>query len=51
LATKLSLSLAVGDYDHMRDLTTGRVTPDSIEIHPINAATEDVFSVYKISRI
>lgn len=39
----LPLSIAVGDYDHMRDLTTGRVHPDGIEIRPINAPTEEMF--------
>ena len=39
----LPLSIAVGDYDHMRDLTTGRVVPDGIEVRPINVPTEEMF--------
>lgn len=40
---KLSLSFAVGDYDHVRDLLTGRVHAEGIELLPVNLPVEEIF--------
>ena len=32
---KLNLSLAIGPYDHVRDLLDGTVCPDGIELNPM----------------
>jgi 4,5-dihydroxyphthalate decarboxylase len=40
---KLTLSLAVGDYDHVRDLLGGRVRAEGIELLPINLPVEEIF--------
>jgi 4,5-dihydroxyphthalate decarboxylase len=46
--TSLTLSLAIGDYDHVRDLLTGRVRAEGIEIMPINLPVEEIF--YRFTR-
>lgn len=40
---KLQLSFAVGDYDHVRDLLTGRVRAEGIELLPVNLPVEEIF--------
>lgn len=40
---QLTLSLAVGDYDHVRDLLTGRVRAEGIELLPVNLPVEEIF--------
>jgi 4,5-dihydroxyphthalate decarboxylase len=40
---KLPLSFAVSDYDHVRDLLTGRVEADGIELLPSVMAVEEIF--------
>jgi 4,5-dihydroxyphthalate decarboxylase len=40
---KLTLSFAVGDYDHVRDLLGGRVHAEGIELLPINLPVEEIF--------
>jgi 4,5-dihydroxyphthalate decarboxylase len=39
----LQLSVAIGDYDQLRDLTNGRVRAEGIDIHPINLSIEETF--------
>ncbi|MES2759125.1 MAG: 4,5-dihydroxyphthalate decarboxylase [Pseudomonadota bacterium] len=40
---RLTLSLAVGDYDHVRDLLSGRVRAEGIELLPVNLPVEEIF--------
>ena len=40
---RLRLTLAIGEYDHVRDLCTGRVWPHGIAIAPLHLATEEIF--------
>ena len=39
----LTLSLAISDYDHTRDLVTGRVAVDGIELLPSVLPVEEIF--------
>jgi 4,5-dihydroxyphthalate decarboxylase len=39
----LRLTLAVGDYDHTRDLTLGRVRPNGIDLTVLNFNVEEIF--------
>ncbi len=39
----LRLTLAVGDYDHVRDLALGRVRPDGIDLTVLNHPVEEIF--------
>ncbi|WP_133645689.1 4,5-dihydroxyphthalate decarboxylase [Paraburkholderia flava] len=41
--SRLSLSLAVSDYDHVRDLVTGRVQPEGIDLLPSVLNVEEIF--------
>jgi 4,5-dihydroxyphthalate decarboxylase len=41
--SNLKLSVAIGDYDQLRDFTTGRVRPEGIDITPINVSIEETF--------
>ncbi len=41
--SRLALTLAVSDYDHLRDLTEGRVQVEGIEIIPLRFAVEEIF--------
>lgn len=44
------LTLAVGDYDHVRDLTSGRVGVEGIDLTSLNLQTEEIhhrFSRYR----
>ncbi len=41
--SRLALTLAVSDYDHLRDLTEGRVQAEGIEIIPLRFAVEEIF--------
>ena len=41
--TNLNLSIAVGDYDHIRDLTSGTVRAEGIDITSINLPVEEMF--------
>ncbi|HEY2020402.1 4,5-dihydroxyphthalate decarboxylase [Paraburkholderia sp.] len=41
--SKLTLSLAVSDYDHVRDLVSGRVQPEGIELVPSVLNVEEIF--------
>jgi 4,5-dihydroxyphthalate decarboxylase len=41
--TDLRLALAVGDYDHMRDLALGRVRPVGIDLTVLNLPVEEIF--------
>ena len=40
---ELGLSLAISDYDHVRDLTTGAVRPAGISLTPIDLPVEEIF--------
>ncbi|MCS6763483.1 MAG: hypothetical protein MO853_05350 [Candidatus Protistobacter heckmanni] len=39
----LYLTLAIGDYDHTRDLALGRVRPDGIDLTVLNNNVEEIF--------
>ncbi len=39
----LHLTLAISDYDHVHDLTSGRVKPQGIELTHLNLAVEEIF--------
>lgn len=41
--SKLTLSLAVNDYDHVRDLLTGRVSAEGIDLVPSVLPVEEIF--------
>ena len=41
--TKVTLSIAVGDYDHVRDLTNGRVHVEGVDLVPLQLGVEDIF--------
>lgn len=41
--SKLSLSLAVNDYDHVRDLLTGRISAEGIDLIPSVLPVEEIF--------
>ena len=41
--SNLKLSVAIGDYDQLRDFTNGRVRAEGIDIHPINLSIEETF--------
>lgn len=40
---ELQLSIAVGDYDHIRDLTSGRVRAEGIALLPSHLPVEEMF--------
>jgi 4,5-dihydroxyphthalate decarboxylase len=40
---RLRLTLAIGDYDHVRDLTSGFVQPDGIDVLPFDLPIEEIF--------
>lgn len=40
---KLTLSLAISDYDHVRDLVSGQVVPEGIELLPSVLPVEEIF--------
>ena len=44
----LRLTLAVGDYDHTRDLALGRVRPHGIDLTVLNFNVEEI-SVARVS--
>jgi hypothetical protein len=39
----LRLTLAVNDYDHVRDLVTGRVRAEGIDLTCLNLSVEEIF--------
>lgn len=41
--SQLRLSIAIGPYDHVRDLTSGLVRAEGIELTPSNLAVEEIF--------
>src|SRR5215510_4562342 len=41
--SKLSLTMAIPDYDHMRDLVTGRVQPEGIDLTCLVYPVEEIF--------
>jgi 4,5-dihydroxyphthalate decarboxylase len=40
---RLVLACAISDYDHVRDLTEGRVRPEGIALLPMRFAVEEIF--------
>lgn len=40
---RLRLTLAIGEYDHVRDLCTGQVRAEGIAITPLHLPTEEIF--------
>lgn len=40
---RLRLTLAIGEYDHVRDLCTGQVQADGIVVTPLFLPTEEIF--------
>lgn len=40
---KVELTLAISDYDHVRDLTTGRISPEGIDLICLNLSIEEIF--------
>jgi 4,5-dihydroxyphthalate decarboxylase len=40
---RLELTLAIGEYDHVRDLTSGAVRPDGIDLIALSAPVEEMF--------
>jgi len=40
---KLGLTLAISDYDHVRDLTSGKVRPEGIELTCLDLGVEEIF--------
>ncbi len=41
--SRVSLSIALGDYDHVRDLTSGVVRPDAIDLVAMHYHPEEMF--------
>ena len=41
--TKVELTLAISDYDHVRDLTSGRIRPEGIELTCLSLSIEEIF--------
>ena len=41
--TKVQLTLAISDYDHVRDLTSGRVVAEGIDLVALDFAVEEIF--------
>ena len=41
--TRVQVTLAISDYDHVRDLTTGRVAPEGIDLVPLDLTVEEIF--------
>lgn len=39
----LTLTIAISDYDHVRDLTTGRVVPEGISLNSLSLPIEEIF--------
>jgi 4,5-dihydroxyphthalate decarboxylase len=40
---KIKLTIAVSEYDHVRDLLSGRVEAEGIELVPLNLEVEEIF--------
>ena len=41
--SRLKLSFASSDYEHVRDLTMGPIQPEGIELTPITLQIEEMF--------
>ncbi len=48
--SKLKLTIATSDYDHLRDLATGRVTAEGIDINYLNFSIEEIFHRFALNR-
>ncbi|MFB3150508.1 MAG: ABC transporter substrate-binding protein, partial [Alphaproteobacteria bacterium] len=48
--SKLKLTIATSDYDHLRDLATGRVTAEGIDINYLNFSIEETFHRFALNR-
>jgi len=47
---RLSLTMAISEYDHVRDLTSGRVVPEGIDLICLNLPLEEIFYRFIINR-
>jgi hypothetical protein len=47
-APRLMLSLAIGDYDHVRDLVEGHIQAEGLELIHLKLAVEEIF--YRFTR-
>jgi 4,5-dihydroxyphthalate decarboxylase len=45
----IQLALAIGDYDHVRDLADGRVTAEGLEVTCLLASPEEIFARFSSS--
>jgi 4,5-dihydroxyphthalate decarboxylase len=43
MSKQVQLTLAISDYDHVRDLTDGRVRPEGIELTALQLPVEEIF--------
>ena len=43
MSKKLSLTMALSDYDHTRDLANGRVNPEGIDLQTLGFSVEEIF--------
>ena len=46
----LELTLAISDYDHVRDLTSGLIRPEGIELRSLDFRVEEIFFRFAASR-
>ena len=47
---EIELTLAISDYDHVRDLTTGRVKPQGIDLVCLDLSIEEIFYRFTMFR-
>jgi 4,5-dihydroxyphthalate decarboxylase len=47
---ELSLTLAIGEYDHVTDLATGRIVPEGIRLTCLNLPIEEIFYRFLVNR-
>ena len=45
---KVTLTLALSDYDHVRDLTLGAISAEGIDLVYLNLSIEEIF--YRFTR-
>jgi 4,5-dihydroxyphthalate decarboxylase len=50
LLNPVSLTLAISDYDHVRDLTTGRVPVEGIQLTCLDFSIEEIFYRFTLHR-
>ena len=47
---EVPLAIAVGDYDHVRDLTSGNIAVPGVRLTPIHLAVEQIFQRFNVHR-